>query len=74
MPKGPQGQRRPGDVVGAAIMVAKIATGEIADNATPADKAHHSAGGKKGGAARASALSSSERSAIARKAAKARWK
>ena len=29
MPRGPSGERRPGDVVGAAIMVAKIATGEI---------------------------------------------
>ena len=41
MPKGPRGEKRPGDVIGAAIMVARIATGEIADNATPADKAHH---------------------------------
>jgi hypothetical protein len=48
MPKGPDGQKRPGDVIGAAIMVAKIATGEIEDKATPADKVHHSAGGKKG--------------------------
>lgn len=31
IPKGPQGQKRPGDVIGAAIMVAKIATGEISD-------------------------------------------
>ncbi len=31
MPKGPNGQKRPGDVIGAAIMVAKIATGEIDD-------------------------------------------
>ncbi len=29
MPKGPRGERRPADVIGAAIMVAKIATGEI---------------------------------------------
>ena len=28
MPKGPQGQKRPADVIGAAIRVAKIATGE----------------------------------------------
>jgi hypothetical protein len=34
MPKGPRGEKRPGDVIGAAIMVAKIAAGE--DNATPA--------------------------------------
>ena len=32
MPKGPQGQKRPADVIGAAINVAKIATGEIAEH------------------------------------------
>jgi len=37
MPKGPRGEKRPGDVIGAAIMVARIATGEEPDNATPAD-------------------------------------
>jgi hypothetical protein len=73
MPKGPRGEKRPGDVIGAAIMVAKIATGEVEDNATPADKAHHSAGGKKGGAARAAALTPAQRSEIARKAAAKRW-
>jgi hypothetical protein len=31
MPKGPRGEKRPSDVIGAAIMVAKIATGEIDD-------------------------------------------
>ena len=39
MPKGPHGQKRPGDVIGAAIMVGRIASGEIEDNAKPADKA-----------------------------------
>lgn len=73
MPKGPGGQRRPGDVIGAAVMVAKIATGEIEDNATAPDKAHHSRGGRKGGAARAAALTPAERSAIAKKAAAKRW-
>ncbi len=29
MPIGPKGQKHPADVVGSAIMVAKIATGEI---------------------------------------------
>ena len=33
VPKGPRGEKRPGDVIGAAIMVAKIATGEVEDNA-----------------------------------------
>jgi len=31
MPKEPQGQKRPADVIGTAIKVAKIATGEIED-------------------------------------------
>ena len=31
MPRGPKGEKRPGDVIGAAVMVAKIATGEIED-------------------------------------------
>jgi len=73
MPKGPRGEKRPGDVVGAAIMVAKIATGEIEENTTAPDKAHHSRGGKKGGPARAASLSAAERSEIARKAALHRW-
>ena len=73
MPKGPDGQKRPGDVIGAAIMVGRIATGEIEDNATQPDKAHHSAGVKKGGEARATASTSEQRSAIAKKAATIRW-
>jgi hypothetical protein len=28
MPKGPKGEKRPADVIGAAIRVGKIATGE----------------------------------------------
>ncbi len=31
MPKGPKGEKRPADVIGAAIKVAKIATGEVED-------------------------------------------
>ena len=73
MPKGPNGEKRPGDVIGAAIMVARIATGEEQDNPTAPDKAHHSAGGKKGGAARASSLSPERRAEIARAAAAKRW-
>ena len=33
MPKGPKGEKRPADVIGAAIKVAKITTGEIAEDA-----------------------------------------
>jgi hypothetical protein len=74
MPKGPKGEKRPADVVGAAVMVAKIATGEINDDVeddgkNPAAKAL----GKKGGAARAAKLTAEQRSEIARKAAAKRW-
>ena len=75
MPKGPQGQRRPADVIGAAVMVAKIATGEVEEE-TPASqgKAYARKGGLKGGKARASSLTAEQRSEIARIAAEARWK
>lgn len=72
MPKGPQGQKRPADAVANAVMVARIATGEIEeDDIMSSDdlKIH----GRKGGEARARALEANERSAIARQAAKARW-
>jgi hypothetical protein len=29
MPRGPRGEKRPADVIGAAAMVAKIATGQL---------------------------------------------
>lgn len=52
MPKGPKGEKRPGDVIGAAIRVARIAAGEVDDvveddGKDPAAKAL----GAKGGAA-----------------------
>jgi hypothetical protein len=31
MPKGPQGQKRPADVIGNAVHVMRIATGQIDD-------------------------------------------
>jgi hypothetical protein len=31
MPKGPEGQKRPADVIGNAFLVAKIATGEATE-------------------------------------------
>ena len=50
MPKGPQGQKRPADVVGNAVYVMRIATGEIDDTVTESNDRQR-AGGKKGGAA-----------------------
>ena len=76
MPKGPKGEKRPADVIGAAIMVAKIATGEIEEETTEADDGKDPAAkalGKKGGRARADNLTAEQRSEIAKKAAAKRW-
>jgi hypothetical protein len=73
MPKGPQGQRRPADVIGNAVHVMRIATGEIEDTPRDPGKAYMREGGLKGGKARAKALSATKRKAIAKKAARARW-
>jgi hypothetical protein len=72
MPRGPRGEKRPADVIGAAIVVAKIATGEIEEPRGKAPK--RAKGGRRGGKARAAALSPEQRSEIARAAATARWK
>jgi hypothetical protein len=73
MPKGPRGQKRPADVIGAAIMVAKIATGEDRE-VLEAFKSAAAELGSRGGKARALSLSKKKRAEIARKAAKARWR
>ena len=69
MPRGPNGERRPGDVVGCAVTVAKIATGEIEE-----DLPAHRDIKVKGGKARADGMTQEERSELARKGAKARWR
>jgi len=71
MPKGPRGEKRPANVVGAAIMVAKIATGEIEESAPKMSAAAEL--GSRGGKARAAKLSKKKRAEIARKAASGRW-
>ena len=72
MPRGPKGEKRPADVIGAAVMVGRIATGEIED---PQSKAPARAtGGKSGGKRRAEILSADQRREIAIKAANSRWK
>ena len=75
MPKGPKGEKRPADVIGTAIKVARIATGEIEDK-QPDDGKNKAAQelGRLGGKARAKKLSRGRRSEIAKKAAAARWK
>lgn len=76
MPKGPQGERRPADVIGAAVKVAKIATGEETEEPETTGNGKNKAAvalGRLGGKARASALSKKRRAEIAKKAAKSRW-
>ncbi len=73
MPKGPRGEKRPADAIGLAVMVGKIATGEIEDDA---DKTKSAAAqlGSLGGKARAANMTPDRRAEIARKAAEKRWK
>jgi hypothetical protein len=54
MPRGPKGEKRPADAIGNAIMIAKIATGEM-EEPTETTKAA-SMLGKQGGKARAASL------------------
>ena len=74
MPTGPKGQKRPADVIGNAVRIAQIATGEIEDDVPddgkdPAAKAL----GAKGGRKRAENMTPERRKEIAQKAAAKRW-
>lgn len=75
MPRGPKGEKRPADVIGNAVKVARIATGEELEELTNdgKDKAAQSLG-RRGGKARAAALTKARRSEIALAAAAKRWK
>jgi len=82
MPRGPKGEKRPADVIGAAVMIGKIATGEIGKIATgeiddlTTDDGKNAAAvalGRMGGKARAEGMSAKRRKEIARKAAVKRW-
>ena len=78
MARRPKGEKRPANVSQRAVMIAKIATGEIEDvRATPKSEGKDPAAvalGRKGGQARAAALGKRKRAEIARNAAKSRWK
>jgi hypothetical protein len=74
MPRGPKGEKRPADVNARAVMIAKIATGEIEDVRTDDGKnAAAVALGRMGGRARAESLSKKRRKEIAKKGAASRW-
>ena len=69
MAKNPK-TKRPADVVGNAVRVMQIATGDAEEEEKDPDAI---ARGKKGGKVRASKLSARKRREIAKKAAEARW-
>jgi hypothetical protein len=77
MPTGPKGEKRPADVNARAVMIAKIATGEIEDTVpSPESEGKNPAAvalGRMGGKARAEGLTKKRRKEIARKAAQSRW-
>ena len=74
MPRGPKGEKRPADVVGNAVHVMRIATGQIEDITTEDGKnAAAVALGRMGGQARAEGMSAKRRKEIAKKAAAKRW-
>lgn len=72
MPKGPRGVKRPADTNSAAVMVGRIAVGEIEDR--PSKAPGRAKGGKVGGKARAAGLTAEQRKKIAESASQARWK
>jgi hypothetical protein len=75
MPRGPKGEKRPAEVIGAAVMIGRIATGEIDDLTTEDGKnAAAVALGRMGGKARAKGMTAKRRKEIAKKAAASRWK
>ena len=77
MRKGPAGPRRPADVIGNAVRVAQIATGEAEEEfePEPVDTRNPAAVemGKLGGRKRADSMTPERRAEIARKAAEKRW-
>jgi hypothetical protein len=67
VPKARTGKKLPTDAIGETV---HVRSGEIDDGKDPAAKAL----GRKGGVARAASLTPEERTHIARKAARLRWK
>ena len=71
MPQGPQGQKRPADVIGAAVKVGRLSVGlDTEELKQPSGRVRS---GHAGAKARAERMSEEERSAVAKKAAVARW-
>ncbi len=74
MPRGPRGEKRPADVIGNAVKVMRIATGDEDEILPEVSKAHSRLGGLKGGRTRAQRLTPERRQEIAKQAAEKRWR
>jgi hypothetical protein len=72
MPKGPNGENRSADSIGLAVMIGKIATGEIEDEREGLSSAAAQLGSK-GGKKRAENMTPERRADIAKAAAAKRW-
>ena len=72
MPKGPNGEKRPADAIGLAVMIGRIATGEVEDERESLSSAAAEMG-RKGGKARAEGMTPERRAEIAKAAAAKRW-
>jgi hypothetical protein len=73
MPRGPRGEKRPADVIGNAVRIMKIATGDEADEELDSAKSAAAELGSRGGKARAARMTPERRAEIAKKAAAKRW-
>jgi hypothetical protein len=73
MPRGPRGEKRPADVIGNAVKVMRIATGEETEELDPIKSAAAELGAR-GGKARAAKMTPERRREIAKSAAEKRWK
>ena len=69
MPRGPNGERRPADAIGCAVMVGRMATGEVVPDQTSGRRRSGLAGAE----ARKAVTTNEQRKAIAEKAARVRW-
>lgn len=71
MPTGPRGEKRPADMIGCAVKVARLSVGLEAEGVRkPSGKVRS---GKAGAEARKAKLPPERRREIAKKAANARW-
>ena len=69
MPNGPNGEKRPRDVVANAVHGCRVLVGDAEETYV----GNQRNGGLKGGKARAASMTPEQRSELAKKAAAARW-